>query len=669
MQTYGNWDIQEIPLRSPYFHSKVENFLAANGLRLEEVDMYLAVLNADGHILAGGGLSKDIIKCIAVAAEARSEGLAAPLVSRLIAEASARGVHNLKVFTKPENQAIFESMGFKLLAQAPKAILMENGRGLERYCEYLRSFRREGLGGVIVMNANPFTLGHKYLIDKASEQVDTLYVIPVREDVSQFPYAERLAMIQAANANPTHTDASFVMPGGDRGSHVVVLEGSDYCISAATFPTYFLKDLSDAAETQMRLDLDLYSRWIAPALGASVRFVGSEPFDALTAHYNTLIPNSVEIPRLHLVATGPEVCFTSAPVVSASKVRQALAEGRYRKAAAMCPETTHPYLLAVLAERALRMELDLPMKPGLVCPDSPGAHRDMDYTLMLKGIAAIRPFFPRMAMATSAEELRQLGIDAEAAMMAATGGVNTHRGAIFALGLALNAAGSLIGRRIEAVESEKLMHFSLCKIAQGVLRNSFTDNQLHTTLVGARRVAATGYKELFEDWLPYYRAMRGAEPFSSAKKIADATEKGSAPLQNTPNPTTKGSAPLQNTPNLMTKGSAPRQNEFADREEVSLPGASAKSFAEGRDTSSLHKLLLRIMSTLDDTCIVKRVGAERAEEVKKEAKALLKEIPGQAGDDGSLRELCEKYAREGISPGGAADMLALTLFIDSIINI
>ena len=669
MQTYGNWDIQEIPLRSPYFHSKVENFLAANGLRLEEVDMYLAVLNADGHILAGGGLSKDIIKCIAVAAEARSEGLAAPLVSRLIAEASARGVHNLKVFTKPENQAIFESMGFKLLAQAPKAILMENGRGLERYCEYLRSFRREGLGGVIVMNANPFTLGHKYLIDKASEQVDTLYVIPVREDVSQFPYAERLAMIQAANANPTHTDASFVMPGGDRGSHVVVLEGSDYCISAATFPTYFLKDLSDAAETQMRLDLDLYSRWIAPALGASVRFVGSEPFDALTAHYNTLIPNSVEIPRLHLVATGPEVCFTSAPVVSASKVRQALAEGRYRKAAAMCPETTHPYLLAVLAERALRMELDLPMKPGLVCPDSPGAHRDMDYTLMLKGIAAIRPFFPRMAMATSAEELRQLGIDAEAAMMAATGGVNTHRGAIFALGLALNAAGSLIGRRIEAVESEKLMHFSLCKIAQGVLRNSFTDNQLHTTLVGARRVAATGYKELFEDWLPYYRAMRGAEPFSSAKKIADAMEKGSAPLQNTPNPTTKGSAPLQNTPNLMTKGSAPRQNEFADREEVSLPGASAKSFAEGRDTSSLHKLLLRIMSTLDDTCIVKRVGAERAEEVKKEAKALLKEIPGQAGDDGSLRELCEKYAREGISPGGAADMLALTLFIDSIINI
>ena len=646
MQTYGNWDIQEIPLRSPYFHSRVENFLAANGLRLEEVDMYLAVLNADGHILAGGGLSKDIIKCIAVAAEARSEGLAAPLVSRLIAEASARGVHNLKVFTKPENQAIFESMGFKLLAQAPKAILMENGRGLERYCEYLRSFRREGRGGVIVMNANPFTLGHKYLIDKASVQVDTLYVIPVREDVSQFPYAERLAMIQAANANPTHTDASFVMPGGDRGSHVVVLEGSDYCISAATFPTYFLKDLSDAAETQMRLDLDLYSRWIAPALGASVRFVGSEPFDALTAHYNTLIPNSVEIPRLHLASTGPEVCFTSAPVVSASKVRQALAEGRYREAAAMCPETTHPYLLAVLAERALRMELDLPMKPGLVCPDSPGAHRDMDYTLMLKGIAAIRPFFPRMAMAASAEELRQLGIDAEAAMMAATGGVNTHRGAIFALGLALNAAMQLpaaSARDTETLHTEELMHFSLCKIAQGVLRNSFTDNQLHTTLVGARRIADTGYKELFEDWLPYYRAMRGAEPFSSAKKIADATEKGSSPLQNTPNPT--------------TKGSAPRQNEFANREEVSLPGASAKSFAEGRDTSSLHKLLLRIMSTLDDTCIVKRVGYDRAQQVKVEA------------EKEDLEVLCERYAREGISPGGAADMLALTLFIDSIINI
>ena len=82
------------------------------------------------------------------------------------------------------------------------------------------------------------------------------------------------------------------------------------------------------------------------------------------------------------------------------------------------------------------------------------------------------------------------------------------------------------------------------------------------------------------------------------------------------------------------------------------------------------------MATLDDTCVIHRVGYDRAMEVKGEAAALLKEIPGQAGNDAvvmagltsHLQEMCERYASEGISPGGAADMLALTIFFDSILN-
>ena len=628
MQTYGNWDIQELPLSSPYFYTQLEQFLASNGLRMEKLDRYLTV-QADGRILAGAGLYRDIIKCVAVAQEARSEGLVAPLVSRLIAEAAASGIHNLKVFTKPENRAIFESLGFRLLAQAPKAVLMENGKGLERYCEYLKGFRRPGRNGVIVMNANPLTIGHKYLIDKASEQVDNLYIIPVKEDLSQFSYAERLEMIKAVVAGPAASENYFfgrcqknqfteaiANPTHATTSNVTVLEGSDYIISAATFPTYFLKDLSDASDTQMLLDLDLYSRWIAPALDASVRFVGSEPLDALTAKYNTLIPNAVIIPRLEMASAGPaasENYFsgrypksqfpeaianpTHADAISASKVRKALEEGSFREAAEMCPESTWPYLLGQLAERALRMELDTPMKPGLVCPDSCGAHRDMDYALMLKGISAIRPFFPKMALAASADGLRRLGIEAEEAMMKATGGVNTHRGAIFAFGLALNARG----------DSERM-----AELAKGICGSNRTP--------GARSMALDGYKMLFEDWLPFYR-----------------TEK------------------------------------------------------------DIIKTLLRIMSTLEDTCVIKRVGNEKAQIVKQEASARLTAVvagptaeenyffgrcqknqfssananPAHATTasyaEAFLREMCARYAQEGISPGGAADMLALTIFIDSII--
>ena len=215
------------------------------------------------------------------------------------------------------------------------------------------------------MNANPFTLGHQYLLEQAASRVDRLFIIPVREDRQCFPYAERLAMIKAG------------APSG-----LTVLEGSDYQISAATFPTYFLKDLSDAAETQMRLDLDLFSKHIAPALGASVRFVGAEPSDALTARYNEImkevLPEVVEIPRLE----------TGHPI-SASSVRKFLEQGSFTCASALCPKSTRPYLLGYLADRALRMELDTPLKPGLVGPDSCGAHKDMDYGVMLRGIEAL----------------------------------------------------------------------------------------------------------------------------------------------------------------------------------------------------------------------------------------------------------------------------------------
>ena len=280
MEQYKNLDIVEVPLGSPHFHDKVERFLGANGLRMEALDSYYTVQDADGNILAGAGISGDIIKCVAVAQDMRSEGLLTPVISRIIA-----GRGNLKVFTKPEYQYLFESLGFKLLAKAPLAILLENGRGLQQYCEYLRNqpssaenyfsgrcqknqfsassstpTRAEAKNqfpsasttpackiGVIVMNANPFTLGHKYLIDKALEQVDTLYVIPVKEDVSMFPYAERLEMIHlacapssaenyfsgrcpknqfsASSSTPTRAHANVSTPA--RSNSLVVLDGSD----------------------------------------------------------------------------------------------------------------------------------------------------------------------------------------------------------------------------------------------------------------------------------------------------------------------------------------------------------------------------------------------------------------------------------------------------------
>lgn len=584
-----HFPVQEVPIGLAFFRSRVEEFLNSNSLMLEDVDAYYAILDENETILAGAGVYGDVIKCVAVSESERSSGLMVPLISHIV---SLSGGRCLKVFTKPEYQLVFESLGFHLIASAPKAILLENGRGLEDYCSYLKACRGEGRACAIGMNANPLTLGHEDLVCRASVEFDRVYVIAVREDVSLFSYDERLTMMRG------------VLSSGK----VSVLEGSSYQISAATFPSYFLKDLSEASETQMRLDINLFARWIAPALGVSVRLVGDEPYDALTARYNGLLAEM--LPAYGMEARVlPRYCAGSEPV-SASAVRKAVSLGDYRKASSMVPLKCRPYLLAVLASEALKTELSLPLKPGLVGPEGSGAHKDMDAELMLRGIEAIRPFFPKMAMAADALSLQRLGIEAEEAMLSATGGVNTHRGAIFALGLALNAAWRVEGCGGQSADLQSLMQNALVEIAQGIVRNQLSDNGLGATRLeaipshpdatptppavkGAREMALGAYKELFEDWLPFLRQSR--------------------------------------------------QSYSAEE--------------------ALQRTLLRIMSTLDDTCILHRSGPARLKKVKAEALETL----SASNFDNTLKELCRRYASEGISPGGAADMLALTIFFDSLV--
>ena len=520
-----DYEIHSVPMSMPLWRRKVERFLEANQLRLDEVDYYAIVTEPDGdEILAGGGLQGGIIKCIAVSERLRDAHLSNRLISHLISEAAQRGHHSVKVFTKPQNREVFESLGFCLVGEAPLAILMENGQGLERYTKYLRSFAatmsqhtehqtspspleegRDGASvGVVVMNANPFTLGHRFLIEQATRQVDRLYVIPVKEERSLFPYAERKAMIEA----------------GLNGTPVTVLEGSGYAISAATFPTYFLKQLSDAADTQMLLDIDIYRRHIAPALGATVRFVGSEPNDALTRRYNELLLQ--QLPAVKVIERKQQ----DGSAISASLVRKALADGCFADAVSLVPPTTIPYLLAHLACDALQQELDTTPKPGLVDRHDCGAHTDMDYRLMQRSIAALRPYFVKLAQAGQEGMLDHatvsaIGIEAERAMLAATGGVNTHRGALFSMGLAL------VVRSNKATKDQRTtvndLQDAIIQLAQ-----QFPDTQdTHGSRAvsqyqakGALAMAREGYNQLFADWLPFLSDLkRKGDPYAHHKTL------------------------------------------------------------------------------------------------------------------------------------------------------
>ena len=592
----------ELNPQLPFHRRRIERFLAANGLRYDDMDYYVAIGDEDSDaddIIAGGGLKGGIIKCVAVADGHKGEMVANTIVSHLITHAHQEGHQCVWLFTKPANRRLFESLSFRLIAEAPEAVLMETGiersewsgchedspnyidaaRGSQDgSCDSNEELHGNRKAGAIVMNCNPFTLGHLHLIEEASRQVTVLYVLPVLADCSTFSYIERKAMIEAATAHI---------------ANVCVMEGSEYVVSAATFPTYFLKRLDSASDTQMTLDLDLFRRRIAPRLSIGVRFVGSEPTDPLTARYNAImrrmLPQVVEVPRL---------CIDGVPV-SASLVRQSLIENRFPSAARLVPPSTLPYLIAHLATRAMKAELNTTPKPGLVdCHDN-GAHKDMNHQLMARSIRALHPYFTRLSLMgyaptmPTAHDVQQVGIEAEHAMLASTGGVNTYRGALFAMGLAVVAVA-------HAVYAHKPLLATTRKLIMQLAADITSAHGTHgadaiagcspkVRLKGALDNAREGYPQLFDTWLPFY-----------------------------------ASKDIDNEPFAM------------------------------------HKTLLRIMCDLDDTNIVHRAGLEALNDVKAEALSLLQDF-----SETGLEQMNARFIERNVSPGGSADMLALTVFLYS----
>lgn len=607
-------NILELHPTIPRQRRQIEMFLQTNGLRYDDVDYYAAIVDeSSDEMIAGGGLKGSVIKCVAVAEGHKGEAVANVIVSHLIAKANAEGCQCVKLYTKPDNRQLFESLSFRLIAESPNAILMETGvGGIEKYSEELRvkseelkndesvvSNARKPIG-VIVMNANPFTLGHRFLVEQSSELVERLYVVVVREDCSMFSYNERKAMVSQ---------------GVRDIGNVVVVDGSDYAVSAATFPTYFLKQLSDATDTQIILDLDLYRRRIAPALGATIRFFGSEPTDPLTRRYNELMHQQLGEEHVHEIQRKQQ----EGSAISASRVRKAMMEGCLWDAIQLVPPTTIPYIIGHLASMALQAELDTTPKPGLVDRNDNGAHRDMDHALMQRSIQALHPYFVRLAQLgfngkqPCHDEIVNIGIEAEREMFKATGGVNTHKGALFSIGLAAVAlAGEAFSRITQAercgtmayndVNSKQIQYLSnsiasLARLFPDTNGTHGSKAKANNILKGALDNAREGYTQLFKAWLPFY----------------------------------------------------------IDR------------IAEG-DNYALHKTLLRIMCDLDDTNIVYRTSMETMQEVKTEARQMLDASRNIVNFEAALQAMNTDYIHRNISPGGSADMLSLVVFLSCIVR-
>lgn len=318
---------------------KLDNWkqlLQKTGLVPEGIPEQTVLLWENDALVATGSRQGNILKYLAVDPAHQGEGLLASLLTALRQEAFRQGHRHLFLYTKPENEQLFLPLMFYPVASTDKVLLMEDRPdGVNSFLATLQA-DAEGTIGAAVMNCDPFTLGHRYLVETAASECDRLYIFVLSEDRGHFPAADRLAMVQAGTAD---------LP------NVTVLTTGPYLISAATFPTYFLKDRDGAEQVQCLLDIAIFCKYFAPHFGIRRRYVGTEPLSPMTSRYNEAL-------MTHLPAAGIEVREISRvekndTPVSASAVRAALANGDWETVRTLVPPTTFAHLQKIIQEDSL----------------------------------------------------------------------------------------------------------------------------------------------------------------------------------------------------------------------------------------------------------------------------------------------------------------------------
>ncbi|MCP1102377.1 [citrate (pro-3S)-lyase] ligase [Aequitasia blattaphilus] len=308
------------------------SFLKENQIDYDSGIQYsVLLLNEDDQVLGTGSIEDNVLKCFAISQEARGMGLMGVLISELTQYAYERGRTNLFVYTKPENSELFEQLGFYSILETKEVLLMENSRSnFQEFKGKLGGYSQRPFAGAVVMNCDPFTWGHRYLVEEGLKHCEFLHIFVLGDHRSFFTPKQRYEMVQKGVKN---------------FEPVKVHMGNNYMVSAATFPTYFRKNKDQALRANCRLDLHLFGQEIAPVLGIKKRLIGTEPNCKITNQYNAemkkILPQYgievVEIPRKQW----------KDEVISASRVRTYYQEGQWDKIKSLVPKSTLDHLLSL----------------------------------------------------------------------------------------------------------------------------------------------------------------------------------------------------------------------------------------------------------------------------------------------------------------------------------
>ena len=333
---YEDITISPIYSNDKYSNSMILKLLNQEGIKRDRnLDYTCVAYDSDYNIIGTGSCFGNTLRCLAVSHEHQGEGLTNKIVSHLIQYQFDRGNFHLFIYTKYTTYHLFKDLGFyEIVRIKDQIVFMENKKN--GFNDYLNELSKSKLNGnsnakkiaAIVMNANPFTLGHLYLIEKASKENDILHLFIVSEDKSIVPFNVRKKLI---------------MEGTAHLKNIIYHDSGPYIISSATFPSYFQKDEKDVIESHANLDLEIFVK-IAKALNINVRYVGEEPTSLVTGIYNKIMEKK-------LPENGIE-CFVvkrkemDGNIISASEVRKKIKEGNIEGIKNMVPVSTYKFFIS-----------------------------------------------------------------------------------------------------------------------------------------------------------------------------------------------------------------------------------------------------------------------------------------------------------------------------------
>lgn len=330
---FNQTDIRQLFLKNNYVRAQWQALLLQTGIEQSVTEMYQQLdktlgLYLGDELVGTVSYQMNVIKYIAVSEKHKQSGHTLNvLMSAIIQEMSQQGIFHYFIFTKRQYQKSFEYLGFELIISTEKIAVLETGDwSIQQYLATIP----QGVGekkAAIVMNANPFTKGHFYLVEQAARTNDWVYVFVLEKEQTLFSTAERINLVQQGLKN---------------FKNVTIVSGGEYLISPATFPTYFLRKDDELAKEQMVVDATLFKERIATELNITTRYVGEEPLSPMTSSYNKVL--KMILPPEVAVDIIPRKKTEDNQVISASQVREAFLNGQLEKIKHMVPETTYNYL-------------------------------------------------------------------------------------------------------------------------------------------------------------------------------------------------------------------------------------------------------------------------------------------------------------------------------------